>query len=103
MSDQPENNLSTELVDFEFPNTVMGRFRQFVHGIAGKWALRTLRQQQNNINQALHKGQQELNASLRQIDQESVAQQKQIGELTALVAQLNQQIDDLQAELDSKE
>ena len=50
MSDQPENNLSTELVDFEFPNTVMGRFRQFVHGIAGKWALRTLRQQQNNIN-----------------------------------------------------
>ena len=103
MSDQAENRVSADIKEFQFPQTPLGRVRAALHAFAGKWALRATVQQQNAINHSLNHGQDGLKASLRQIDQELVQQQKQIGELTALVANLNHQLDELQNELKSKE
>lgn len=103
MSDHSENQLSSQVEEFQFPPTLIGRLRRMVHAIAGKWALRATVQQQNAINHSLAHGQDGLKDSLRQIDREMVDQQKQIGELTALVAKLNHQIEALKNELESKE
>ena len=102
MDDQSPKRVKTDLVEFEFPDTLFGRLRRLVHGLAGKWPLRATIQQQNVINAGLSQEQTEIKSSVQQIGQGMVQQQKQIGELTALVSQLNRQLEELQSELDSK-
>ncbi len=101
MSDPQQQN-GVELSEFEFPNTLTGRLRRWVHGLASKWAMRHTIQQQNEINSAQQVGQDLIKQSVQQIDKDGVETRRQVGELTALVAQLNRKIDELESELKAK-
>ena len=102
MNDADQISSSAELHEFEFPDSLIGRLRRAVHQFAGKWALRSVIQQQNEINAARAFGQDALIDSVQQINKDGVQTRKQIGELSAIVAQLNRKIDQLQAEIDAK-
>ncbi len=103
MSSPHEQKPTAEIHEFEFPNTLTGRVRGWIHGLAGKWSLRHTIQQQNEINRAQQVGQDLIKQSVQQIDKDGVETRRQVGELTALVAQLNRKIDELESELNAKE
>ena len=92
-----------QVEEFEFPAGLMGRLRNWIHGLAGRWPLRAAIQQQNAINAQQKEEQALLRESLGEVDKETMHTRKQVAELTTLVAKLNQKIDALEAELKSQE
>lgn len=94
---------SVALHEFEFSNTLVGRLRSFIHQLAGRWAIRSLIQQQNEINIQQNLTGDYLKKNFQELDQELVQTRKQLAELTTLVVQQQKKIEQLEANQQEKE
>ncbi|MEM8863373.1 MAG: hypothetical protein AAGD96_34110 [Chloroflexota bacterium] len=96
LSPEAERQDLLELKEFEYPNTLIGRFRAWIHGLAGKWAVRYLTQQQNEINIFQNEKMNHLIQAIKKVDEDGVETRKQLAEMTTVVAQLKKQLDEAQ-------
>ncbi|MFT7584019.1 MAG: hypothetical protein ACI9EW_000433 [Cellvibrionaceae bacterium] len=98
--DQAKNGHLVIVQEFEFPHTLAGRLRHFAHGLAARWAIRYLIQQQNQINILQNQTSVFLKEGLQGVDQELTQTRKQLAELTTIVIQQQRRIEKLEAEAD---
>ena len=100
--DTHKDGRSVVLQPFEFPPTLIGRLRRWVHRLAGEWAIRYLIQQQNEINGQLNQTEYRLKGTLHQLDHDHVETRRQLAELTTLVIQQQKRIEELEAQGDDR-
>ena len=98
-TDSHDEGRSVIVAEFEFTPTLIGRFRRWVHRLAGEWAIRYLIQQQNEINLQQNQMDLLLKESLQSVDQDLVETHKQLAQLTTLVAQQQKKIESLESKL----
>ncbi len=72
-------------------------FRSAWHGVAGKWAIRFIAQQQSTFNLELITELSDANESMAMNDQDLVRLTRSVAELTQQVIQLQRAVADLQA------
>lgn len=97
--DGQNNHRSVIVHEFEFPNTAVGRLRALVYRLAGRWAMRYLIQQQNEINMLQNQTGIYLKESLQGVDHDVTETRKQVAELTTLVIQQQKKITELEAKV----
>lgn len=94
MPSKPQRQDLFELQEFEYSSTLIGRMRAWVHGLAGKWAVRYLTQQQNEINIFQNEKMNHLIQSIQKVDEDGVETRKQLAQMSAVVAQLKKRLDE---------